>query len=101
MKAPKEATRGDFIYVKIESAEAVSVSVSIGTGLTSARNTFCWLEAGDLIVVKHPDSVFLSFTSQGASSGTKIIAFFSETYRENLPVANFDKCSDYGASLSV
>ena len=60
LKASKSAKNGDMVYVKIEESRQTTLSVSIGRGLTSARNIFCWLEEGDMILVRHPDSVFIS-----------------------------------------
>ena len=99
LKASKGAKNGDLVYVKIEESRQTTVSVSIGRGLTSARNIFCWLQEGDMILVRHPDTVFISSSAKSNASKIKAAAFYSETYRAALPIVNFEKCSDYGANL--
>ena len=100
-KAPNDASIGDYIYFKVESAVQVVTTLSITSGLTSAKNVFCNLEAGDLIAARHPDSVFVSFNSYtGATqSSAKVLSFLSKDYLESQSVVNFEKCSDFGASL--
>ena len=89
--------QGDFIYVKFTSLSQVQTFVSLKTSIDD-EDVICAIQGGDILLVRHPMKMYVSFTSEDINAKFFINAFYSQSLTDDAYV-NHSACSDGGASL--
>ena len=97
VEAYQNVNQGDFIYVKFISLSQVQTFVSLKTSIDDEDVT-CTVKGGDILLVRHPMKMYLSFKSEDLNAKFFINAFYSQSLTDDAYI-NKSACSDKGASL--
>ena len=88
---------GTFMYVEFMTMTSVETFISIKRSVDEPDIT-CSVSQGDVILLRHPNKLYLSFKAESSSAKFFIHASYSAT-QKNTKFVNKEKCSDAGASL--
>ena len=97
VEAFQNVNQGDFIYVKFTSLSQVQTFVSLKTSIDD-EDVICAVQGGDILLVRHPMKMYISFTSEDINAKFFINAYYSQSLTADAYV-NHSVCSDGGASL--
>ena len=100
VSAPETAQNGDLIYLRIDRLAGASVYAAIAPSLTEGATALCWIQGGQAILARHPDSIFVRFLAESQYARVAISSYYSKYVREDAVVSNFAVCSDSGNNLA-
>ena len=64
IEGPPDAQDGDYLYLSLEQLdlESVEASISINSNPLEMTEKFtCEIQAGDTLIARHPDVIYVSF----------------------------------------
>jgi hypothetical protein len=98
VNGPANASDGDLIYFKLITILKSSVSVVIANDMNDGSSRIvCVLNAGQTVVARHPQKIFISFLSQTPSeSGFFFQLYFSKQVVAKDLFVNSKVCDDNG-----
>ena len=86
MEAESRVEDGGFIYVEFTSINAVNIFVSIKKSMDDA-DIICNVTQGDIILLRHPNKMYLSFIGEGASAKFFVNTHYSPSLT-SIPFVN-------------
>ena len=93
----QNVNQGDFLYVVFTSMSNVKTFISLKTSIDD-DGVVCGVTSGDILIVRHPMKMYLSFVSEGQDAKFYINTYYSTTLTDDVYV-NKKACSDEGAHL--
>ena len=86
MEAEPNVEEGGFIYVEFTSIKAVNVFVSIKKTMDD-KDVVCNVSQGDVILLRHPNKMYLSFVGEAASAKFFVNTHYSPSLTK-IPFVN-------------
>ena len=78
--------------------ETVTSYVTVKNSILDDDDVICNVQAGDVLLLRHPDKLHLSFHAQASQSKFFMNMFYSTELTGDIFV-NADRCTDQGAHL--